>query len=547
MRTWKLMDENMEIHYEKACRLCLKSSRNMFDMFTYLLQPSQISLVDFTRKLTDLKLAKGEFLPSNICTTCIECINSTHSFINVCRASDDILKKEETRREFRKIEQEALLDEHETGHFEEDAHLNEGGDLSEAVSADISGKSQTVEVIKLPEKMQEKYACSFCEVKFSNKLKFLTHQSLHDETKPFKCSSCLHSFSKEVKLHNFQIMKNQFLLIWVFNLQAHLRVHLRSHANPEEKKHSCPTCGKQFFYAYLLKQHEYKHSDQKPFPCSKCDKGCLTSENLRRHMKTHDENYTKKVYRCTVCRKIFPYPSSLSEHMKLHTGEKPHLCSICGKGFRQSGSLHFHQRIHTGYKPFKCEKCSEYFKSRSLLKVHMRKHTNERPFVCDTCGMAFRQSNDLKSHLRTHTGEKPVLCTLCGKRMGTTGQLTIHLRTHTREKPYTCATCYKSFATKSVLQKHHRIHTGERPYECSICHKSFNQSSTLKTHLNIHSSEKEKGDCNRRKRDCKKASRNPDKATVEIQVNDEVKVNTDVRTQFTVILPAPIPLLSTTD
>lgn len=38
-----------------------------------------------------------------------------------------------------------------------------------------------------------------------------------------------------------------------------------------------------------------------------------------------------------------------------------------------------------------------------------------------------------------------------------------------------------------------------------------------------------------------------DKATVEIQVNDEVKVNTDVRTQFTLILPAPIPLLSMTD
>lgn len=36
----------------------------------------------------------------------------------MCLASDDLLKKEETRREFRKIEQEALLDEHETGHFE---------------------------------------------------------------------------------------------------------------------------------------------------------------------------------------------------------------------------------------------------------------------------------------------------------------------------------------------------------------------------------------------------------------------------------------------
>lgn len=92
---------------------------------------------------------------------------------------------------------------------------------------------------------------------------------------------------------------------------------------------------------------------------------CITAESLKRHERTHSEDYQKKSHVCHICEKSFAYPSFLAEHMKNHTGEKPHLCSVCGKGFRQSGALHFHQRIHTGYKPFKCEICNENFKSQS--------------------------------------------------------------------------------------------------------------------------------------------------------------------------------------
>lgn len=178
----------------------------------------------------------------------------------------------------------------------------------------------------------------------------------------------------------------------------------------------------------------------------------------------------------------------------------------------------------------------------------MRKHTNERPFVCDSCGVAFRQSSDLKCHMRTHTGEKPVLCTLCGKRMSTSGQLTVHLRSHTGEKPYKCEYCQKAFGTKTILRKHTRIHTGERPYVCLICNKAFNQSSTLKTHSNIHRTKLEKPKSSNGKREARKSGRNirNEKATVKIEVNNAEKNNSTVQTEFTVILPAPIPHLTTT-
>ncbi|KAF0695404.1 Aste57867_13753 [Aphanomyces stellatus] len=53
-----------------------------------------------------------------------------------------------------------------------------------------------------------------------------------------------------------------------------------------------------------------------------------------------------------LCGKRFTRKFSMTEHIKTHTGDKPHECSVpgCGKKFTTAGNLARHRKIHDGYK-----------------------------------------------------------------------------------------------------------------------------------------------------------------------------------------------------
>ncbi|XP_048482364.1 zinc finger protein 160 isoform X2 [Plutella xylostella] len=340
------------------------------------------------------------------------------------------------------------------------------------------------EHVKNPHNIIQKPVCIRCKNEFVSKEELKEHLTT---CKTYKCAECdktfvvRGSYQKHVREHKqdpggiyCEICKVHYKASYY---KEHLITSLK-HVSEDDFKYKCNECDKKFPTSTRLRLHMFgNHKRPGPHPCKLCPKSYFDKMKLARHIAN--------------VHKIGPVIER----------KKDKICETCGKGFSSSTLLTNHIRIHTGERPWRCEECPAAFAQNGTFYMHMKqvhgktidRHGREKlteKVCCDACGAAFNTRAGLAQHHNLlHAEKTDYQCETCEKYCRTAQGLQKHTRTHAPPAPLPCHTCGKTFKTRGAhtqhIQKKHGIAVVERPFKCRSCDAAYSVQTNLYTHYKV--------------------------------------------------------------
>ncbi|XP_041844412.1 zinc finger protein 516-like isoform X2 [Melanotaenia boesemani] len=230
-------------------------------------------------------------------------------------------------------------------------------------------------------------------------------------------------------------------------------------------------------------------------------------------------------FNCNICGRSFPFLSSLSQHMRRHTGARPYKCPYCDHRASQKGNLKVHIRSHKldtlsshhsnddeeggaeeeemrvsegldgGTSPTKSSSaCNKMINgdtsedSRRKVPARSMKReksvTTQRPYICRLCGYEAQREDQLLSHIeKVHITADAEDETVTVKEEIVTESEPIQPQ---NDGTFPCETCGQVFTQAWFLKSHMKKHAGILDHCCRICGRRFREAWFLKSHMKTH-------------------------------------------------------------
>ncbi|NXI36167.1 ZN335 protein, partial [Galbula dea] len=201
--------------------------------------------------------------------------------------------------------------------------------------------------------------------------------------------------------------------------------HVNSHEANDPQLFKCLQCSYRSRRWSSLKEHMFNHVGSKPYKCEECNYTSVYKKDVIRHSMVHSQDRKKRAdpppklnsFPCPVCNRIYSMQKRLTQHMKTHSTEKPHMCDKCGKSFKKRYTFRMHLLTHIqaiANCRFKCEFCDYICEDKKVLLNHQLSHMNDKPYKCSFCKYSTFREDFLVSHMAVkHTGGKPFACEFC--------------------------------------------------------------------------------------------------------------------------------------
>ncbi|XP_026148764.1 zinc finger protein 516 isoform X2 [Mastacembelus armatus] len=229
-------------------------------------------------------------------------------------------------------------------------------------------------------------------------------------------------------------------------------------------------------------------------------------------------------YDCNICGRSFPFLSSLSQHMRRHTGARPYKCPYCDHRASQKGNLKVHIRSHKlgtlsrhhsnedeeggaeeeemsvsegldgGTSPTKSSSACNRMINGDSGEENRRKvpartlkreksATDQRPYCCRLCGYKAQREDQLLSHIeKVHiTADTEEETTVKEEAIAESDVIQPH-----SDGTFPCETCGQVFTQAWFLKSHMKKHAGILDHCCRICGRRFREAWFLKSHMKTH-------------------------------------------------------------